>query len=75
MTLLKALEDAMHNQNQDVIDAIFEVEEKSFRRLKSELSKYIKRQSYEFSNEDRRAVEDVLLRSIQKIVGKRGSRL
>lgn len=75
MTLLKTLEDAMHNINQDVIDAIFEVEEKSFRRLKSELSEYIRRQSYEFSNEDRRAVEDVLLRSIQKIVGKRGSRL
>ncbi|MEM3578545.1 MAG: DUF6062 family protein [Candidatus Bathyarchaeia archaeon] len=75
MTLLKTLEDAMHNQNQDVIDAIFEVEEKSFRRLKSELSEYIRRQSYEFSNEDRRAVEDVLLRSIQKMVGRRGSRL
>lgn len=75
ITLLKTLEDTMHNQNQDVIDVIFEVEEKSFRRLKSELSEYIRRQSYEFSNEDRRAVEDVLLRSIQKIVGRWGKEL
>ncbi|MEM1563726.1 MAG: DUF6062 family protein [Candidatus Bathyarchaeia archaeon] len=72
VTLLKKLEDVIHHQNQDMIDVIFEVEEKGFRRLKSELSEYVRRQSYEFSNEDRRAVEDVLLRSIQKIVGRRG---
>ena len=72
MSLLETLEETMHNQSQDMVDAIFEVEEKNFRRLKSELSEYIRRQSYEFSNEDRRAVEDVLLRSIQKIVGRRG---
>lgn len=62
----------MHNQNKDVIDTIFKVEEKNFCRLKSELSEYIRRQSFEFSNEDRRATEDVLLRSIQKIVRRRG---
>ncbi|MGC9095003.1 MAG: DUF6062 family protein [Candidatus Bathyarchaeia archaeon] len=71
-TLLKTLEDATPNKNQDVINTIIEVEEKDFSRLKSELSEYVRRQSYEFSDEDRRAVEDALWRSIQKIVGRRG---
>lgn len=73
ITLLKMLENTMHNQ--DLSNTLIETEEKSLLLLKSELSEYIRRQSYEFSNENRRAVEDVLLRSIQKIVGRRGRSL
>jgi len=70
--LLKAIENATHNQSQDIAEVIVEVEEKNFRCLSMELSEYIRRQSYEFSEKDRTAIEDVLLRSIQKIVGRRG---
>jgi hypothetical protein len=57
---------------QDIIYALVEVEEKNLRRLNQELSEYVKMQSYEFSDEHRKTLEDVLLRSIQKIAGRRG---
>jgi hypothetical protein len=71
-TLLKTLEGTMHNKNRDIIKIVIDVEEKNFCRVKSELSEYVRRQSYEFSEKDRRAVEDALWKSIQKIVGRRG---
>ena len=70
--LLKMIQDTMRSQSQEIIKTIIDVEEKNFSQLKSELSEYIRRQSYEFSDEDRKAVEDVLLKSVQKIVGRRG---
>ncbi len=57
---------------QDIIDALVEVEEKNLRRLDQELSEYVKSQSYEFSDEKRKPLENALLKSAQKIVGRRG---
>jgi len=57
---------------QDIIYALVEVEEKNLLRLNRELSEYVKMQSYEFSDKHRKTLEDVLLRSIQKIAGRRG---
>ncbi|MEM3789134.1 MAG: DUF6062 family protein, partial [Candidatus Bathyarchaeia archaeon] len=68
--LLESLKNMINNQ--EIVKTIVEVEEKNLQRLKSELSEYIRRQGYEFSDLDRKDVEDVPLRSIQKIVGRRG---
>jgi hypothetical protein len=70
--LLKMIKDTMGSQSQEILKTIVDVEEKNFSQLKSELSEYIRRQSYEFSDKDRKAIEDVLLRSVQKIAGRRG---
>ncbi|MEM3694953.1 MAG: DUF6062 family protein [Candidatus Bathyarchaeia archaeon] len=68
--LFKMLKNTTHNQ--ETIKIIVEVEERNLQRLQSELSEYIRRQSYEFSEADRKSVEDVPLRSVQRIVGRRG---
>ena len=70
--LLKMIQDTMSSQSQEIIKTIIDVEEKNFSQLKAELSEYVRRQSYEFSDKDRKEVEDVLLRSVQKIAGRRG---
>ena len=70
--LLKMIKDTMGKQSQEIIKTIIDVEEKNFSQLKSELSEYIRRQSYEFSDKDRKAVEDALLKCVQKIAGRRG---
>ena len=70
--LLKTLEDATPNKNQDIIKTIIDVEEKNLQHLKLELLEHVRRQGCEFSDLDRKAVEDVPLRSVQKIVGRRG---
>jgi len=70
--LLKMVRDAEGGQSREILRTIIDVEKRNISQLKSELSEYIRRQSYEFSDEDRRAVEDVLLKSVQKIVGRRG---
>jgi hypothetical protein len=75
ITLLNAVEKTTYNQSRDIIKAIVDVEEENFRRLNMELSEYVRRQSYEFSDKDRTAIEGVLFRSVQKIVGKRGMML
>jgi len=64
--LLKMIQDMMRSQSQEIIKTMIDVEEKNFSQLKSELSEYIRRQSYEFSDKDRKAVEGVLLKSVQK---------
>jgi hypothetical protein len=64
--------DAEGSQSREILRTIIDVEKRNISQLKSELSEYIRRQSYEFSDEDRRAVEGVLLKSVQKIVGRRG---
>jgi hypothetical protein len=73
--LINTLKKTLHSQSMDVIKTIIEIEEKNLRQLGSELAEYVRRQSYEFSDQDRMAVEDVLLRSIQKMVGRRGLKL
>jgi len=70
--LLKMMQNTLGSQSQEIIKTIIDVEEKNFSQLKSELSEYVIRQSYEFSDKDRKAVEDVLLRSVQKIADRRG---
>jgi len=70
--LLKMIQDTMRSQSQEIIKTIIDFEEKNFSQLKSELSEYVRRQSYEFSEKDHEVVEDTLLRSAQKIVGSRG---
>jgi hypothetical protein len=73
--LINELKEVLHTQNWEIIETMIEIEEKNLRRLSSELAEYVRRQSYEFSDQDRTAVEDVLLRSVQKMVGRRGLKL
>ncbi len=49
-----------------------QVETSNLQRINQELAEYIRRQSYEFSESDRIAVASVLLRSIEKITGRKG---
>jgi hypothetical protein len=70
--LIKMIKGTIGGQSQEIIKTIIDAEEKNFSQLRSELSEYVKRQSYEFSDKDRKEVEDVLLRSVQKIAGRRG---
>ncbi|MBS7615617.1 hypothetical protein KEJ45_00235 [Candidatus Bathyarchaeota archaeon] len=66
------MEKSMHDQSQGIVQIIIEVEEKNFRQLNLTLSDYIKKQSYEYSDIDRKSMEAVPLRSVQKITGRRG---
>jgi hypothetical protein len=75
VTLAHVIKDIMPTQSQRIIRTLIEIEEKNLRRLNSELAEYIKRQSYEFSEKDRVAVADILLKSVQKIAGRRGIKL
>lgn len=70
--LLDMAQKGMPDQNEKVAKTLIEVEEKNLHRLNSELAEYIRRQSYEFSEKDRAAVADVVLRSVEKIAGRRG---
>ena len=72
--LVQATKDVAPTQSQKVIKTLTEIEEKSLRRLNSELDEYVKRQSYEFSEKDRAAVADIVPRSVEKIAGRRGVR-
>jgi hypothetical protein len=74
-TLLHMAKEIMGTQSQKVIKTLIEVEEKNLRRLSSELAEYIKRQSYEFSDKDRAAVADIVMRSVEKIAGRRGIKI
>jgi len=73
LSLLTMLENTKFGE--DIVKILFEVEKKNLQRLKLELSEYVKKQSYEFSNADRKALEDVPLRSVQKMVGRRGIKI
>jgi hypothetical protein len=75
IALVHMSEEIMPTQSQKITKTIIEVEEKNFRRLNSELTEYIKRQSYEFSEEERLAVADIMPRSLEKIAGRRGIKL
>ncbi|MCW4047362.1 MAG: DUF6062 family protein [Candidatus Bathyarchaeota archaeon] len=59
------------NRRQAVLQLLSEVEKENLFRLHSELAEYVKRQSYEFSEADRVAVANTLLRSVEKIAGRR----
>ena len=60
------------NQSRNILDLLNEIERKNLQRLNEELAEYIKRQSYEFSEKDRSAIANVVVRSVEKIAGKRG---
>jgi len=72
VTLVQLTKDVAPTQSQKIIKILMEIEEKNLRRLNSELAEYVKRQSYEFSEEDRLAVADIVPRSVEKIAGRRG---
>jgi hypothetical protein len=74
VALTHAVEEKLADQAPDVIKTIVEVEEKNLGRLNSELTEYIRRQSYEFSEEERKAVKDVVLKGVEKLVGRHGLR-
>jgi hypothetical protein len=75
VTMIRVLEEGKHNQKQNTAATILEVEKRNLQRLHSELSEYVRRQSYEFSEKDRRAVADIVMRSVEKIAGRRGIKL
>ena len=75
VALTHMIEETAGDRSQDIIETIIEVEEENLCRLNSELAEYIRKQSYEFSDKDREAVEDIVLRSVQKVAGRRGVKL
>jgi hypothetical protein len=75
IALAHVAEEIMLTQSQKIIETLMEIEEKNLRRLNSELTEYVKRQSYEFSEKDRSAVADIVPRSVEKIAGRRGMKL
>jgi len=72
VTLLKLAEKAPSDKFPAIVETIVKVEEKNLGRLNSELTEYVRRQSYEFSDKDRAACGDVVLRGVKKVAGKRG---
>jgi len=75
ITLTRMTEETARDQRQRIIKTINEVEVENLERLNTELAEYIRRQSYEFSERDRAAVEDTVLRSVEKIAGRRGVKI
>jgi hypothetical protein len=71
-TLTCVAEGMETNQSRNILDLLNEIERKNLQRLNEELAEYIKRQSYEFSEKDRSAIANVVVRSVEKIAGKRG---
>jgi hypothetical protein len=67
-------EEIARDRSKDIIETLTEVEEKNLDKLNSELAEYVRRQSYEFSDKDRAAAEDVVLRGVERIAGRRGIR-
>ena len=74
VTLTHMAQETARDQSQAVIETIIECEEKNLRRLNLELAEYVRRQSYEFSDKDREAVEDAVMRSVEKMAGRRGAK-
>ena len=72
ITLLDVALEVAPDKMEQIAETLIEVEEKNLQRLSSELAEYVRRQSYEFSDKDRVAVADVVLRSVEKIAGRRG---
>jgi|GEM_PF-6244868 predicted nuclease of restriction endonuclease-like RecB superfamily len=52
------------SQSQEIVKAVIDIEEENFSQLKSGLSEYIRKQSYEFLDKDRKAVRGLLLGSV-----------
>jgi len=61
-----------NSQDQYCIEKIIDAEKKKLQQLNIDLAEYIKRQSYEYSEEDRSAVANTVLSSIKKISGRKG---
>ena len=75
VTLIHVTEEIVRDQSKSIIETLTEVEEKNLGKLNSELAEYVRRQSYEFSDKDREAVEYTVLRGVEKIAGRRGLKL
>jgi hypothetical protein len=74
VTLIHVAEEIARDQSKSIIETLTEVEEKNLGKLNSELAEYVRRQSYEFSDKDRAVAEDVVLRGVERIAGRRGIR-
>jgi hypothetical protein len=74
VTLIYVAEEIVRERSKDIIETLTEVEKKNLGKLNSELAEYVKRQSYEFSEKDRTATEEVVLRGVERIAGRRGIR-
>jgi hypothetical protein len=72
VSLLCIAEEAASTDSQKAVKALIEIEEKNLRRLSSQLIEYVRKQSYEFSEKERKAVSGAMLRSLEKIAGRRG---
>ena len=72
VALLQMAEKAPSDKFPAIVETIIKVEEKNLGRLNSELGEYVRRQSYEFSDKDRAACGDVVLRGVEKVAGRRG---
>jgi hypothetical protein len=72
VALVQVAKETMHSQSQEMVKTLMGIEESSLLRLNSELAEYVRRQSYEFSEKDRLAVGGIVLRSVEKIAGRRG---
>jgi hypothetical protein len=75
VTLIYVAEEIVRDRSKSIIETLTEVEKKNLGKLNSELAEYVRRQSYEFSEKDRAAVGDIVLRGIEKIAGRRGLKL
>jgi hypothetical protein len=73
--LMHVIKENVCDVSRSMIETVTEVEKKNLHKLNSELDEYIRKQSYEFSEKDRMAVEDIVLRSVEKIAGRRGLKL
>ncbi|MCW3996126.1 MAG: DUF6062 family protein [Candidatus Bathyarchaeota archaeon] len=62
----------VEDKNLKCINKIAEIEKSNLQRLKADLEEYIKRQSYEYSEEDRSALAKTVPLSIEKIAGRKG---
>jgi hypothetical protein len=74
VTLIHVAKEIIRDRSKDIIETLTEVEKKNLGKLNSELAEYVRRQSYEFSEKDRKAAQGVVLRSVEKIAGRRGIR-
>lgn len=72
VTMIRVLEEGKHDQSQNTAATILEVEKQNLQRVHSELSEYVRRQSYEFSERERASTANILLRSVEKLAGRRG---
>jgi hypothetical protein len=70
--LIRKMSSIDDRESRKKCQVMIEVEASNLKRINQELIEYIRRQSYEFSESDRTEIASVLLRSVAKIVSRRG---